>query len=176
MTAHVEIQLAVEAQWEVGGPEYNEFKMEACICKYCAALDELECLVVMHLFELSKLLLSGTGYKLRQQISTALQWHSEAIRNAINQYNMQAVALTPLHLKILWKDIADYSFLGEFDLLRHSHADIRSNDWAKPTHQEATNKFFKLRHAHEEVKRLNVEVCRLCTAIHTEELQTSAII
>ncbi|KAG1844311.1 hypothetical protein DFJ58DRAFT_664845 [Suillus subalutaceus] len=61
LVAHVEIQLTVEARWEVGGPEYNEFKMEARIGKYRAALDELERLVVMHLFELSKLLLSGTG-------------------------------------------------------------------------------------------------------------------
>jgi hypothetical protein len=37
LVAHVEIQLAVEAQWEVGGPEYNGFKMEAHISKYCAA-------------------------------------------------------------------------------------------------------------------------------------------
>jgi hypothetical protein len=61
LVAHVEIQLTVEARWEVGGPEYNGFKMEARISKYRAALDELERLVVMRLFELSKLLLSGTG-------------------------------------------------------------------------------------------------------------------
>ncbi|KAG0697996.1 hypothetical protein DFH29DRAFT_878298 [Suillus ampliporus] len=160
----------------IGGPEYTQFKTEACLGKYCAAIDELERLVIMQLFKLSKLLLSGTGYKLRQQISKALQWHSEAIRNVINQYNIQAVTLNSLCLKILWKDIVDYSFLGKFDLLRHSCADIHSNDWAKPAHQEATNKFFKLRHAHEEVERLNIEVHHLCTAIHAEELQTSAII
>jgi hypothetical protein len=98
------------------------------------------------------LLIKILGYKLRQQISKALQRRSEAIRNAINRYNMQAVALIPPHPKISWKDIVDYSFLGEFDLLRHSRADIRSNDWAKPAHREATNKFFKLRRAHEEVE------------------------
>ncbi|KAG2140767.1 hypothetical protein BD769DRAFT_1336780, partial [Suillus cothurnatus] len=54
--------------------------------------------------------------------------------NAINRYNMQAVALIPPRPKISWKDIVDYSFLGEFDLLRHSWADIHSNDWAKPAH------------------------------------------
>ncbi|KAG0705573.1 hypothetical protein DFH29DRAFT_980829 [Suillus ampliporus] len=115
-------------------------------------------------------------YKLCQQISKALQQCSEAIQNAINWYNIQAVALNPPRPKISWKDIVDYSFLGEFDLLRHSRADICSNDWAKPAHQEATNKFFKLRCAHEEVERLNIEVRRLRTAIHAEELQTSAVI
>ncbi|KAG1787787.1 uncharacterized protein HD556DRAFT_1198465, partial [Suillus plorans] len=109
-------------------------------------------------------------------ISKALQQHSEAIRNAINRYNIQAVALNPPHPKILWKDIADYSFLGEFDLLRHLRTDIRTNDWAKPAHRKATTKYFKLCRAHKEVTRLNVEIRRLRTAIHTEEIQTTAII
>ncbi|KAG2121962.1 hypothetical protein DEU56DRAFT_697219, partial [Suillus clintonianus] len=176
LVVHVKIQLAVESQWEIGGPEYTQFKTEACLGKYRAALDKLEHLVVMQLFELSKLLMSGTGYKLCQQISKALQQCSEAIRNTINQYNIQALALNPPCPKISWKDIVDYSFLGEFDLLRHSRAGICINDWAKPNHQEATNKFVKLRHAHEEVEQLNIEVCRLHTAIHAEELQTSAVI
>ncbi|KAG2337987.1 hypothetical protein BDR05DRAFT_894386, partial [Suillus weaverae] len=78
LVAHVEVQLAVEARWEIGCDEYNQFKMEAHLSKYRTALNDLECLVVMRLFELSKLSLLGTGYKLRQQISKALQWHSEA--------------------------------------------------------------------------------------------------
>lgn len=51
----------VEAQWEVGSLEYDQFKMEAHMGKYHTALDKLEYLIVMHLFELSKLSLSGTG-------------------------------------------------------------------------------------------------------------------
>ncbi|KAG2337982.1 hypothetical protein BDR05DRAFT_978336 [Suillus weaverae] len=81
LVVHIESQLGVEARWEIGSNEYNEFKTEARLGKYRTALDDLECLVVMWLFELSKL--SGTGYKLRQQISKALQWRSEATRNAI---------------------------------------------------------------------------------------------
>ncbi|KAG2339225.1 hypothetical protein BDR05DRAFT_977789 [Suillus weaverae] len=45
--AHVEHQLAVEGQWEIGGNKYNRFKMEACLGKYRTALDDLEHLVVM---------------------------------------------------------------------------------------------------------------------------------
>ncbi|KAG1750458.1 uncharacterized protein EDB91DRAFT_1045863, partial [Suillus paluster] len=77
-------------------------------------------------------------------ISKALQWRSEAIWKAITRYNVQAVAVNLLCPNISWKDIADYSFLAEFDLLHHSRADIRSNDWAKPAHREATTKYFKL--------------------------------
>lgn len=110
-----------------------------------------------------------TGYKLRRQISKALQRRSEAIRAAINRYNVQAEALQPPRPKISWKDIAEYSFLGEFDVLRYSREDVRSNDWTRPAFREATTKFFKLQRAREEVVRLNVEIRRLRTAIHDEE-------
>ncbi|KAG1722924.1 uncharacterized protein EDB91DRAFT_1037898, partial [Suillus paluster] len=143
---------------------------------YRAALNELERLMVMRLFELSKLSLSGTGYKLRQQIGKALQRRSEAIRNAINRYNTQAAALNPPRLKLSWKDIEEYSFLGEFDLLRYSRTDIREADWTKPAYREATTKHFKLLHAREEVSHLNIEIHRLCTFIHDEETDTSKVI
>ncbi|KAG1771089.1 hypothetical protein EV702DRAFT_1181517 [Suillus placidus] len=137
-TSHIENQLAIEERWTVGGEKYIKFKEEASLQKYHVALNELERLVVMRLFELSKLSLSGTGYKLRQQIGKALQRRSDAIRNAINKYNLQAAALDPPWPRLLWKDIADYSFLGEFDLLRYSRTDIREVDWSKPAYREAS--------------------------------------
>ncbi|KAG1766386.1 hypothetical protein EV702DRAFT_929390, partial [Suillus placidus] len=168
--------LAIEERWTVGGDNYKKYKEEASLQKYRVALDELERLVVMHLFELSKLSLSGTGYKLRQQIGKALQRRSDAIRNAINKYNLQAAALDPPRPRLSWKDIADYSFLGEFDLLRYSRTDIRQVDWSKPTYQEASVKFFKLHQAHEQIQRLNIEVRRLWTAIHDEDAQMTATV
>ncbi|KAG1733158.1 hypothetical protein EDB19DRAFT_1639857, partial [Suillus lakei] len=53
-----------------------------------------------------------------------LQQHSETICKAIARYNVQAAALNPPCDKISWKDIADYSFLAEFDLLQHSCNDV----------------------------------------------------
>ncbi|KAG1739229.1 hypothetical protein EDD22DRAFT_982290 [Suillus occidentalis] len=176
LVAHMESQLSIDARWEISGDEYNCFKEEASLGKYRDALNELERLVVMRLFELSKLSLSGTGYKLRQQISKALQRRSETIRKAITRYNVQAAALNPPRDKISWKDIADYSFLAEFDLLRHSRNDVRGNDWVRPAYREATSKYFKLLRAHEEIAQLNVEICRLRTAIYDEELHATAII
>ncbi|KAG1822782.1 uncharacterized protein BJ212DRAFT_1445004 [Suillus subaureus] len=144
----------------IGGNEYNKYKDEVSLQKYCVALDELERLMVMQLFELSKLSLSEMGYKLWQQIRKALQRRSDAIQNAINKYNVQATALNPSRPCLSWKDIADYSFLGEFD----------------PTHREGSVKFFKLRHAYEEVEHLNIEVHHLQTAIHDEGAQISTTI
>ena len=61
LTAHLQGQLGLELRWEIGGEEYNHYKEEAMLGKYRKALGELECLVIMHLFELSKLAMSGTG-------------------------------------------------------------------------------------------------------------------
>ena len=116
------------------------------------------------------------GYKLCQQISKALQRRSEAIRNAISCYNTQVAALNPPHPLVSWKDIAEYSFLGEFDLLHHSCADIRDNDWAKPAFHQATVKFFKLQCACEELVHARVEVHRLQSSIHDEEAHISKIV
>lgn len=103
--------------------------------------------------------LHGTiGYKLHQQISKGLQRRSETIRKAIARYNVQAAALNPPQPPISWKDITQYTFLSEFDLLRHTRDDVRECIWAKPAVCGATAKFFKLCHAKEEVTRLNVEI------------------
>jgi len=59
--AHLQGQLGLESRWEIGGEEYSHYKEEAVLGKYCEALGELEQLVVMRLFELSKLAMSGTG-------------------------------------------------------------------------------------------------------------------
>ncbi|KAG6373647.1 hypothetical protein JVT61DRAFT_6310 [Boletus reticuloceps] len=176
LVAHFQQLLGLESAWEVGGDEYNQYKEEATLGKYREALGELERLVVMRLFELAKLSLSGTGYKLRQQISKNLQRRSQTIRKAIAEYNVQASRLVPPRPSISWKQIVEYTSLGEFDLLRHTRDDVRDRIWAKPAVREATAKFFKLCRAKEEIIRLNVEIRRLRTAIHDEEEEVSRTI
>jgi hypothetical protein len=70
----------------------------------------------------------------------------------------------------------EYSFLGKFDLLHQSRSDIHTLDWTKPAHREAMVKYFKIQRAHEEIERLNVEICWLHTTIHDEELMVNATI
>lgn len=117
-----------------------------------------------------------TGYKLRQQISKGLQQRSGAIRNAISRYNVQAAAVTLPRPLVSWKDIVKYTFLGEFDVLRHLHTDVQDCEWTKPAVCEATTKFFKLCRAKEELIRLNVEMRRLRTSIHKEEDKVLTVI
>lgn len=60
--------------------------------------------------------------------------------------------------------------------MHHSCTDIRDVEWTTPAHREATVKYFKLQRACEEIQRLNIEICRLRTAIHDEETKTIATI
>jgi hypothetical protein len=73
----------------------------------------------------------------------------------LNRYNVQAAKLTPPHLSLSWKEIVDYSFLGEFDFLWNSRADIRNQPWTQVTRREAMVKYFKLCRAEEELRDLH---------------------
>ncbi|KAF8233273.1 hypothetical protein L208DRAFT_1020381, partial [Tricholoma matsutake] len=111
-----------------------------------------------------------------RQIGKALQCQSEAIKNAINRYNTQAAKLDLLCPPLSWKEIVDYTFIGEFDTLHHSQSEVRSQPWAQTVRREATVKYFKLCCAREEVTWLNIEVCHLHTSIHNETIHTQKTI
>ena len=117
----------------------------------------------------SYLTLFNLGYKLRTRIAKALQTLSEAIRNALTRYNTEAAKLVPPRPKLSWKDVVEYTFLAEFDLLRHSRVDIRTQPWAEPSQREATLQYLYLQCAKEEIKYLNCEIRRLWTFIRDEE-------
>ncbi|EPQ55524.1 hypothetical protein GLOTRDRAFT_75671 [Gloeophyllum trabeum ATCC 11539] len=160
--AQLEKSLQLEMRWTSDHSEFRAIKEKLKERKYQRALDELERLVVQRLFELSKLNMSGTGmYNL---------FASDAIRQALRKYNTLASTHTPARPQLSWTDIVEYSFLGEFELLRHSRADIREAHWAQPSHREVTLKVLQLERAKEEVIRVNVEARRLRTFIHDETL------
>ena len=57
----LENSLNVEERWSTTSPEYQSFYQQNVQTNYERALDELERLVVMRLFELAKMSTSGTG-------------------------------------------------------------------------------------------------------------------
>ena len=73
-----------------------------------------------------------TGYKLCKHIAKALQTHSQAIHSVLDSYNAAAHALTPPCQQLEWKDIIEYAFLVDFDLLCDTHQDISHCPWATP--------------------------------------------
>ncbi|KAJ8455915.1 hypothetical protein ONZ51_g12302 [Trametes cubensis] len=158
-----EEQLEIVSRWQPGEPKYEEMARELKHRRYRQALDRLESLVVQRLFELTKLQLSGTGYKLREKIGKALKARAEAIRKALTEYNARAAELSPPRDALSWNDILDMSTLADFDLLRDTRQDIRSLPWAKPTHRRAMNLYFNIKRAREEIVRLDIEISRLFT-------------
>ena len=115
------------------------------------------------------------GYKLCQQISKALQYHSEAICFAIEWYNNEAKKLVPPAPQLSWKQIANYTFLAEFDILR-LRLHLQDEPWVKPAHREATVKYFKMCQSREELICLHVEIQQLQVAIQNEAMQTQQVL
>ena len=76
----------------------------------------------------------------------------------------------------MWKQIASYTILGEFDLLRQSSGQVQEQRWSQPAYREATVKYFRLSRANEEITRLNIEIRRLHTVIHDEDAHTTKVI
>ncbi|KAK0437474.1 hypothetical protein EV421DRAFT_1907214 [Armillaria borealis] len=62
-------------QWEIGYVKWLENEKHVKMHTYQRAIDNLECLVISHIFELTKMNMSHTGYKMRKHIGKALQTH-----------------------------------------------------------------------------------------------------
>jgi hypothetical protein len=68
----LENSLDIDQRWTADSPEYKVFYQENVLTNYERALDELEQLVVMRLFELTKMSSSGTGLYLARQYDNSL--------------------------------------------------------------------------------------------------------
>ncbi|KAJ7679874.1 hypothetical protein B0H14DRAFT_3681713 [Mycena olivaceomarginata] len=164
-----EEHLIVE-RWTTSSEEYQAALGLMNERKYRTALAELERLVVSRLFELTKLNMSGVGYKLREKISKALKTRADAIRRALSAYNAAAGSLQPPREQLQWADVITKTSLAEFDLLRDTDADIHSEPWAQPARREAMVLYFGIKRAKEEICRLNVEIRRLITFMLDEHV------
>ncbi|KAG6895499.1 hypothetical protein C0992_000999 [Termitomyces sp. T32_za158] len=173
----LEVQLEITERWT---PECDEWKAAATMAgrrRYQRCLDELERLVMSHMFELTKMNMSQTGtlpsillsYKLRKHIGKALKARSQAIRTALEHYNTAAALLSPPRPALAWDQVVEYAFLADFDLLRDCCQDIRERPWARPAARLAMDHYFKMERAHEEIQRLNVEIRRVITHMQDEE-------
>jgi len=109
------------------------------------------------------------GYKLRKHIGNALKARSQAVRTALEKYNAAARALVPPRPALSWDNVVEYAFLADFDLLSDTREDVRQRPWARPASRSLMDQYFKIQRAHEEILRLNVEICRFVTHIHDEE-------
>ncbi|KAJ7818940.1 hypothetical protein B0H13DRAFT_2378621 [Mycena leptocephala] len=165
----LELKLGVQMRWQQGDEDWVAAATMVENRRYQRAIDELEGLVVARMFELSKVNMSDTGYKLRKHIAKALQARSKAVKTALERYNEAASAMVPARTVLTWEQIVDYAFLADFDLLREGREDIRSEPWAQAAGRAAMDQHFKLLCADEEIARLNLEIPRLVTHMVDEE-------
>ncbi|KAF8344671.1 hypothetical protein F5887DRAFT_918042 [Amanita rubescens] len=165
---NLEAKLGIKNRWTANHPDYQTYYEENVVTEYQRAVDELERLVVMRLFELTKMGASGTGIPIFLRIDNGLTESLQAIRKAIKRYNTQAAKLRPAKPPLSWKKIVEYGFLAEFDVLRLTVSDESHAGWTKQANREAAIKYFKLLCAQEELEWLNLEINRLDHSIRTE--------
>ncbi|KAJ7737113.1 hypothetical protein B0H16DRAFT_1664771 [Mycena metata] len=169
VVADLELQLSIARRWENDGDDWIRVAKMVKNRRYQRAIDALEGLVVARMFELSKVNMSDTGYKLRKHIAKALQARSKGVKAALERYNEAATAMTPPCTQLSWEQIINYAFLADFDLLRDGREDIRGEPWAQPAGRLAMDQHFKLLRADEEIARLNLEIPRLVTHMVDED-------
>ncbi|RXW12150.1 hypothetical protein EST38_g13705 [Candolleomyces aberdarensis] len=164
-----ELDFEVSERWTPKSPNWQRARDLCSRRRYQRCLDELESLVVSRIFELTKMNMSRTGYKMRKHISKALQARSQAIRTALDRYNEVASNMVPARQRLTWDQVIEYAFLADFDLLRDSRQDIRTKSWAQPQSRLLMDQYFKILRAREEIQRLNVEIKRIVTHIQDED-------
>ena len=105
---------------------------------------------------------------MRGKILKGLKDRIAAIHMAIEAYNTSASQLIPPIEPVTWASIMKTADLVEFDLLKDTHQKISKKPWAKPAVHEAIWLYLKIKHAQEEVKRLNIEIIWLITFMRDE--------
>ncbi|EUC65967.1 hypothetical protein RSOL_504150 [Rhizoctonia solani AG-3 Rhs1AP] len=156
--AQMEQEHAINPRWT---PECDEWKVAVqreASEGYYQALRRLELLVVQRL-----------GYKARKQITKALYRREKAIHTALNEYNNAACRIDPPRPQIDFKELSEYAYLADFDLLKFSEHGVRDAAWSQPTNRRGIQLWQKIQRAQEEIVRLNVEISRVRTHIRDEE-------
>ncbi|KAJ7738548.1 hypothetical protein B0H14DRAFT_3097444 [Mycena olivaceomarginata] len=164
----LELRLEITSRWVAGDEDWVKAAEMVGRRRYQWALDQLQGLVVARMFELCKMNMLGTGYKLRKHIAKSLQVRSRAVKMALERYNAAAAAMDPAKPQLAWEKLVEYAFLVEFNLLREGREDICTEPWALPAGRAAMDQHFKMVHAEEEIQRLDVEIPRLITFMADE--------
>ncbi|CAE6430110.1 unnamed protein product [Rhizoctonia solani] len=160
-------------RWTHGSTDWKEAQTLRDNQHFHTCVDTLEHLVVQRLLELSRAGLANTGYKLRQQIARSIATRSGAIKTALAKYNAAAAELKPPAPEVTWEQINNASVLADFEILHGSRRNVLDQAWTKPKNHRCVEQLHRLQRAHEEIKRLNIELLRLRTSIVDEENQSS---
>ncbi|KAI0682966.1 hypothetical protein BC835DRAFT_1311284 [Cytidiella melzeri] len=84
-------------------------------------------------FELQRLNIAQTSYRMRTDITKSLQMQCKAIWQAIAAYNTAAATLDPMCPSLNWLEIGNQHFLEQFALLQDTCRDICGKQWTELT-------------------------------------------
>lgn len=98
------------------------------------------------------------------------------MKTAVKEYNTAAANYDSNIKEIDAKEVLEYVYIGQFDILRSSRRQVTTKPWARPAEREALVSFYKLQRAHEEISRLNVEIMRLKTYMRDYTLDAERIL
>ncbi|THU96505.1 hypothetical protein K435DRAFT_664315 [Dendrothele bispora CBS 962.96] len=165
----MEVSMGIEHRWTPASHQYQEALKYMTSRKYQQALETLYKLIIQRLFEMHRLNLNQTGYKMRTHISNALQKRSKAIQTAVRRYNTAALALDPPRPTLDWSKVSHFTFLDQFDILRETRHNVFNKPWAQPVIRETMKRHRRVLRAQEEIVRCNIELRRIHTSIVDEE-------
>ncbi|KAE9403701.1 hypothetical protein BT96DRAFT_990133 [Gymnopus androsaceus JB14] len=171
----LEWRLKIKDRWVEGSDEWQSAKKMVKEATYQKALYELEGLLVAWMFEMTRLNVAGTGYKMQKHIATALKLCSKSIQSAIIAYNNTAASMSPPRRRITWEEVVEFSYLSEFNILRDTREDVRGWKWATQKNRVLMQEFFKLIRAENELPRLHSEIRCLFTFMKDEEQRLKAM-
>ncbi|KAH9899139.1 hypothetical protein C8Q73DRAFT_639779 [Cubamyces lactineus] len=174
--ATMEAAYNIETRWQPEDATYRQTLQYMATRKYQRALGKLQRLVILRLFELHKMNLAQTGYRMRTYIAKNLQRRCKAIRRAVREYNAAAQALEPPRNPLDWSKVSHYTFLEEFTLLQDTRQDLLQKPWVQPAIRETMRIARRVARAHEEIANVNREARRLHTHIRDEEDLLSGVL
>lgn len=112
------------------------------------------------------LILASVGVSGHLKVAGVVHLPSVALRDVhldFRRYNLQSQDVD-------WEQVSQYSFLEEFALLRETQQQVLDQPWANPVKRLTMRQHHLRKRAHEEILRLNVEICRLLTHIYDEDV------
>lgn len=103
------------------------------------------------------------------QMSKGIKRREKAIHSALSRYNAAARALDPPRPTLSFKELTDYAYLANFDILKYSEHGAQGAEWSEPVNRRCVEAWQKIERAKEEIARLNIEIRRVRTHICDEE-------
>ncbi|THU88228.1 hypothetical protein K435DRAFT_821711 [Dendrothele bispora CBS 962.96] len=170
------MNIAEGQRWKPTDAVYLKTLEYMSVREYRQALEHLHKLIVQRLYELHRLNLSQTGYKMRTHIANALQRRSKAVQRAVKRYNAAAQALKPPRPTLDWTKVSHFSFLDQFNILQDTRHSLFNKPWSKPIVRELMKKHRQVSRAKEEIIRCNIELRRLHTSIVDEDRHFSDVL